>query len=172
MEENVTKELDCLKQMVINWRQGYLEWVEPGEDNSWIVQELKDEIQEYMAPYIRRFRDLAYITHSEEAKFWQEVLVLVDCFEDEIKLIKKEPEPKVDVKGLYNKFLIHRDLVQGGQCDPYTTLEQRMKLSEIAIVLIPALMKNQCKCGGNDDTGKESIRGGTCSRTCSDAKKG
>ena len=146
MEDNVKEELGILKQMVENWGRGYLSWAGDG-DNQWIVDELAFEIQEHMAPYIRRFLDLEHIDSNEEKAFWIEIAESVDKFSEEIKNFKKT-EPTVDVKGLYNQFKIHRDLATGGHCDNETVIDQRNKLTDIAIDLVPALMTMLCKCGG------------------------
>ena len=160
MKENVKEELDCLKQMVLNWRRGYLGWVEDG-DNKWLIQELKDDIQEHMAPYINRFIEVEHITLAEGGEFWNDITESVRCFAEDIKKPPKKHE-SVDIKGLFNQFSIHADLVQGGHCDNETVVNQKLKIAKIALTLIPALMGSQCtcgedvinsKCGGCDEVG-------------------
>ena len=147
MKDNVKEELDCLRQMVLNWRRGYMGWVEDG-DNEWLIQELKDDIQQYIVPYIRRFMEVEHITLAEGSEFWNDIEESVRNFAEDIKKPPKKHEP-VDIKGLFSQFSVHADLVQAGHCDNETVTRQQIKIAKLALTLIPALMQSQCTCGGD-----------------------
>ena len=148
MKENVKIELGCLNQMVKNWCRGFLSWCSEGADNKWVVQELRDDIRQHITPYIKRFIEVEHITFGEAKTFWGDIYSLVDKFAEETKNIKEE-KPVVDIQKLYNQFSVHSDLVQGGNCDNETVTNQKLKIAEIALTLIPALMRSQCTCGGD-----------------------
>jgi hypothetical protein len=89
IKENVEKELECLKQMVQNWKRGYLGWMDD-KDNEWLIQELRDDIQLHMFPYMRRLLESEQITSEEESRFWVEIELSVSEFSEYIKEGKKE----------------------------------------------------------------------------------
>ena len=151
MEENVKEELNTLKQMVKNWCLGYLGWCDDG-DNEYVIDELKEDIQRHLVPYVRRFISLEYMTLDEVNVFWNDISDLVNQFAEDVKDMKKE-KPEVDIGKLYSQFTVHKDLIEGGHCDAETEKAQRSKLIDVAISLIPALMDKLCKCGGKCNVG-------------------
>ena len=54
MEENVQQELDTLKQMLNNWKRGFLNWASPDGDNDYVLLEFTEEIQEQVYPLVTR----------------------------------------------------------------------------------------------------------------------
>ena len=69
MEENVRQELDTLKQMLNNWKRGFLSWASPDGDNDHVLLEFTEEIQEQLYPLITRLRETEHLTNSEAQEF-------------------------------------------------------------------------------------------------------
>ena len=69
MEDNVRKEIETLKGMVLNWKRGFLGWASPGGDNEYVIHEFFYEIQQQVYPYVRRMVETGYLTESEAKEF-------------------------------------------------------------------------------------------------------
>ena len=69
MEENVQQELDTLKQMLNNWKRGFLNWASPDGDNDHVLLEFTEEIQEQLYPLVTRLRETEHLTGSEAKEF-------------------------------------------------------------------------------------------------------
>jgi len=69
VEENVRQELDTLKQMLNNWKRGFLSWASPDGDNDHVLLEFTEEIQEQLYPLITRLRETEHLTNSEAQEF-------------------------------------------------------------------------------------------------------
>ena len=69
MEENVRKELDVLKQMMNNWKRGFLAWASPEGDNQHVLLEFTEEIQQQVYPYVTRLRETEYLSDAEAKEF-------------------------------------------------------------------------------------------------------
>jgi hypothetical protein len=149
MEDNVRKELDMLVLKLNDWRNSYLRQAE-GHGDEYLIQELHEDISTWMAPYVRRLHEMEYITNAEEAEFWGRIKQSYDEFVQDIhsgKSLKQEEE--VDIKDLLNKFRVHKDFIEMNLNDKDFLSEQKAKLVEVALKLIPALEKKMCKCGGS-----------------------
>jgi len=147
MDTKVRKELETFKQMVLNWRESYLLWVED-DGNEWLIQELQDEISTFMEPQVRRFRETEYITSKEASEFWAEIGQSVEDFAKDVMAGKrKEKRVKVDVVKHLSQFNVHKSLIEGGHGGFDFIAEQKTKLADIAIILIPALVGKLCRCG-------------------------
>lgn len=85
MEENVKKEVETLKQMMRNWRRGFLTWHEPGVENDYILQEFHEEITDQLMPYVGRLMHSEHLTCEEARK------VMDDCYA-EVEKLKKDLE--------------------------------------------------------------------------------
>lgn len=68
MDENVQKELETLKGMVLAWKRSYLE-LAASDGGEYLVQEFLDEIETHVCPYVRRLYDCNYLSQSEAAEF-------------------------------------------------------------------------------------------------------
>jgi hypothetical protein len=80
MEENVRKELDALKGMLQNWKNGFLSWASPDGDNDHVLLEFSEEIQMNLYPYVRRLYETSHLTEDEAKDF------MVYCFGEVAKL--------------------------------------------------------------------------------------
>ena len=69
MEENVQQELEVLKQMMQNWKRGFLSWVSPDGDNDHVLLEFTEEIQEQVYPYVTRLRETENLSDAEAKEF-------------------------------------------------------------------------------------------------------
>jgi ribosome assembly protein YihI (activator of Der GTPase) len=69
MEENVRQELDTIKQMLHNWKRGFLGWASPDGDNDHVLLEFTEEIQEQLYPLVTRLRETEHLTGSEAKEF-------------------------------------------------------------------------------------------------------
>ncbi len=69
MEENVRQELDTLKQMVNNWKRGFLGWASPDGDNDHVLQEFTEEIQQQVYPFVTRLREMEHLSGLEAKEF-------------------------------------------------------------------------------------------------------
>jgi hypothetical protein len=69
VEENVRQELDTLKQMLNNWKRGFLSWASPDGDNDHVLLEFTEEIQEQLYPLVTRLRETEHLTNSEAQEF-------------------------------------------------------------------------------------------------------
>ena len=69
MEENVRRELETIRGMVLNWKKSYLECASaPGEDD-YLALEFLEEIETHVYPYTRRLHECQYLTQSEVEEF-------------------------------------------------------------------------------------------------------
>jgi hypothetical protein len=69
MEDEVRKELETLKGMVLNWKRDYLGWAPPDGGGEFLARELAEEIGTHVFPYIRRMYECNYLTQSEVNEF-------------------------------------------------------------------------------------------------------
>ena len=69
MEENVRHELDALKQMMQNWKRGFLLWASPDGDNDHVLLEFTEEIQEQIYPYVTRLLQTEHLNDAEAREF-------------------------------------------------------------------------------------------------------
>lgn len=65
MEESVKKEVESLKLMARNWKEGFKTWLTPGEDNSYVYQEFIEEIETILLPYVGRLVETKHLTPAE-----------------------------------------------------------------------------------------------------------
>jgi hypothetical protein len=74
MEDEVRKELETLKGMVLNWKRDYLGWAPPDGGGEFLARELMEEIETHVYPYVRRMFECSYLTQHEVKEF------LEDCY--------------------------------------------------------------------------------------------
>jgi phage/plasmid-associated DNA primase len=69
MEENVRKELETLKGMVLRWKRSYLEWVSSDGGDEFLAQDFLQEIENHVYPYVRRMHECNYLSGPEAKEF-------------------------------------------------------------------------------------------------------
>jgi hypothetical protein len=69
MEENVRHEIEVLKQMMQNWKRGFLLWASPDGENDHVLVEFTDEIQEQIYPYVTRLLQTEHLNDAEAREF-------------------------------------------------------------------------------------------------------
>jgi hypothetical protein len=69
MEENVQKELEVLKRMVLTWKKEYLGWAPSEGGGEFLAQELLGEIETHVYPYVRRLHECGYLSGVEAKEF-------------------------------------------------------------------------------------------------------
>lgn len=89
MEENVQKEIETIKGMVLAWKDRYLSSIEEGGGGEFLAQDLLNEIDEHVSPYIRRLYECQYIVQGEVKEVmdfcYQQVQELRDALREEGK---------------------------------------------------------------------------------------
>ncbi len=87
MEENVRKELETLKGMVLNWKKSYLNSAAEGGGGDFLAKDLSEEIDTIVYPYVRRMYECDYIDggHVREIMDFchQQVQELRDAYGEE-----------------------------------------------------------------------------------------
>lgn len=69
MEEDVRRELETLKGMVLRWKKSYLELVSPEGGDEFLAQEFTQEIETHVYPYVKRLFECKYLSGSEAKAF-------------------------------------------------------------------------------------------------------
>jgi hypothetical protein len=69
MEEEVRKELEVLKGMVLTWKENYLGWAPPEGGGEFLIQEFFEEIETHVYPYVRRMYECDYLSQAEVKEF-------------------------------------------------------------------------------------------------------
>lgn len=69
MEENVRKELETLKGMVLRWKRSYLEWLSPDGGDEFLAQEFFEEIDTQVYPYVRRLYECNHLSGPDAKEF-------------------------------------------------------------------------------------------------------
>jgi len=88
MEENVRQELDVLKQMMQNWKRGYLSWASPDGDNDHVLLEFTEEIQEQVYPYVTRLRETEHLNDAEATEFMDYCYRQVEDLRDQLREVE------------------------------------------------------------------------------------
>lgn len=88
MEENVIKELDTLKGMMLNWKKGFMSWASPDGDNDYVLLEFTEEIQQQVYPYVTRLREMKHLSDSEAKEFMDYCYIQVEDLRDQLKKVE------------------------------------------------------------------------------------
>ena len=94
MEENVIKELNTLKGMVLNWKKGFLGWASPSGDNDYVHHEFSEELQNYVYPYVRRLYETNHLSASEAEEFMNNCYRQVEDLRDQLKDVETKQSKK------------------------------------------------------------------------------
>ena len=87
MEENVRQELEVLKQMMQNWKRGFLSWASPEGDNQHVLLEFTEEIQDHVYPYVTRLRQTEYLNDAEAREFMDYCHSQVEDLRDQLRQV-------------------------------------------------------------------------------------
>ena len=90
MEENVRQELDTLKQMLHNWKRGFLGWASPDGDNDHVLLEFTEEIQEQLYPLVTRLRETEHLNASEAKEFMDYCYSQVEDLRDQLGQVEND----------------------------------------------------------------------------------
>jgi hypothetical protein len=99
MEENVKKELDTIKEMVLRWKESYLGWATSDGGNDYLIEEFSEEISIYVSPLVRRLHETNHLSPFEYNEFMESCYNQLNELSDLIK--KKEAEYKQPQKGIW-----------------------------------------------------------------------
>jgi len=99
MEENVKKELDTIKQMVLRWRESYLGWATSDGGNDYLIEEFSEEISMHVSPLVRRLYENKFLSASEHHEFMESCYNQLNELHDLIKI--KEAESPKTPKGIW-----------------------------------------------------------------------
>jgi hypothetical protein len=69
MEENVVKELETLRTMVLRWKRSYLGWVPDDGEGDYLLEEFSEEISTHISPFVQRLCFDDHLTWSEAQEF-------------------------------------------------------------------------------------------------------
>lgn len=90
MEENVHQELEVLKQMMQNWKRGFLSWASPDGDNDHVLLEFSEEIQEQVYPYVTRLRETENLSAAEAKEFMDYCHSQVEDLRDQLRQVETD----------------------------------------------------------------------------------
>ena len=90
MEENVQQELEVLKQMMQNWKRGFLGWASPDGDNDHVLLEFTEEIQEQVYPYVTRLRETENLSDVEAKEFMDYCHSQVEDLRDQLRQVETD----------------------------------------------------------------------------------
>jgi hypothetical protein len=99
MEENVKKELDTIKEMVLRWQKSYLGWATPDGGNDYLIEEFSDEISMHVSPLVRRLFETNHLSLFEHHEFMESCYNQLSELRDLIKI--KEADAKQPQKGIW-----------------------------------------------------------------------
>ena len=94
MEENVIKELNTLKGMVLNWKRSFLGWASPEGDNDYVYQDFSEDIQRLVYPYVRRLYETKYLSDSEAKEFMDYCYSQVEDLRDQLRDVESKQSKK------------------------------------------------------------------------------
>jgi len=78
MKEEILKELEAIKGMVLTWKASHLQEAPPDGGAQYLVEDFSLEIRTFVYPYVRRFYEMGCLNESETMEF------LDDC-ENEVE---------------------------------------------------------------------------------------
>jgi len=99
MEENVKKELDTIKEMVLRWQKSYLGWATSDGGNDYLIEEFSEEISMHVSPLVRRLHQSNHLSLFEHNEFMESCYSRINELRDLIKI--KEAEKKQTPKGVW-----------------------------------------------------------------------
>ena len=90
MEENVVKELETLKTLVIRWKMSYLGWVPDDGEGEYLLEKFSDEISTHVSPFVNRLFQNDHLTWSEAQEFLDYCYSQVEDLRDQLAEVKTD----------------------------------------------------------------------------------
>ena len=98
MEENVKKELDTLRIMVLRWKKSYLGSVPADGNGEFLVKDFSEELHTHIHHYVRRLYQCDHLNFEE----YQEFINFCHAQIEELRVaVTKVPEEE-HKKGFWN----------------------------------------------------------------------
>jgi hypothetical protein len=99
MEDNVIKELEDLKTIVLRWKKSYLGWVPDDGEGDYLLDEFREEISRHVSPFVNRLFQNDHLTWSEAQEF------LSYCYSqvEEVRQAVEEADRKQLIKASVHK---------------------------------------------------------------------
>ena len=94
MEENVRHELEVLKEMMNNWKRGFMSWASPDGDNDHVLLEFTEEIQQQVYPYVTRLRETEHLNALEAKEFMDYCYNQVEDLRDQLSKVETNESKK------------------------------------------------------------------------------
>jgi hypothetical protein len=69
MEQNVVKELQALKTIVLNWKSNYLSMRTPEGGDEFLADDFREEITTHVSHFVRRLYENSHLSLSEAHEF-------------------------------------------------------------------------------------------------------
>ncbi|MFB3917542.1 MAG: hypothetical protein ACE14M_12485 [Terriglobales bacterium] len=69
MNQDMQREVEVLKGMVLAWRQSYARAAPPDGESDYLVSDFLEEIEMHVYPYTRRLCECSYLTSAEASDF-------------------------------------------------------------------------------------------------------
>lgn len=91
MDEIIVRELQALERMVLNWKANYFSYATPDGNNEFLVEEFREEIDIYIAPYLRRLYQCEYLTKEEALEFLERCYDEVEALRLQIEELENPP---------------------------------------------------------------------------------
>lgn len=82
MDKKTEKEIKDLKEILNNWKRGFISWATPDGGNEFIIEEFLEEIHQQLFPHVNRLFEMKHLT-LEEAKDFRDY-----CFNEVNNLAK------------------------------------------------------------------------------------
>jgi hypothetical protein len=90
VEENVRRELETLRGMVLTWKKSYLGWAPPDRGGEFLAKDFLEEIDTHVYPYVRRLYECDYLTSSEAKEFLDFCYGQVEDLRDLLRVAEAE----------------------------------------------------------------------------------
>jgi hypothetical protein len=69
VEDNVRKELEAIREMVLTWKKDYLGWAPSQGGGEYLARDFLEEIETHVYPYLRRLYECNYLSGAEAREF-------------------------------------------------------------------------------------------------------
>jgi hypothetical protein len=99
MEKNVGEELERLKGMVFAWKESYRQGAPSEGESEFLAQDLLEEIEDQVYPYVRRMYECNYLSQSEVEELMQFCYEQVENLRGPLSDAEAEQDPTIWPEG-------------------------------------------------------------------------